>query len=156
MYKLWYETFGMIFFVLIWSATRMVFNISNFTTYGLKLVSFLTDNGKLFPIVMIQKWQYRVGNLSIWWFQASKSGVLVFVWHFCIWTLVRNHRSVFWTCHHGSSMTCGAFGTNESCHIPAKNASKIRSMCLELQFSQPRWRWVSAATIASDRYVWSC
>ena len=32
----------------------------------------------------------------------------------------------------------------------------IRSMCLELQFSRPRWRWVSAATIASDRYVWSC
>ena len=29
----------------------------------------------------------------------------------------------------------------------------IRSMCLELQFSRPRWRWVSAATIASDRYV---
>ena len=32
----------------------------------------------------------------------------------------------------------------------------IDSMCLELQFSRPRWRWVSAATIASDRYVWSC
>ena len=32
----------------------------------------------------------------------------------------------------------------------------ISSMCLELQFSRPRWRWVSAATIASDRYVWSC
>ena len=31
--------------------------------------------------------------------------------------------------------------------------SRIRSMCLELQFSRPRWRWVSAATIASDRYV---
>ena len=30
---------------------------------------------------------------------------------------------------------------------------RIRSMCLELQFSRPRWRWVSAATIASDRYV---
>ena len=30
---------------------------------------------------------------------------------------------------------------------------QIRSMCLELQFSRPRWRWVSAATIASDRYV---
>ena len=29
----------------------------------------------------------------------------------------------------------------------------IRSMCLELQFSRPRWRWVSAATMASDRYV---
>ena len=29
----------------------------------------------------------------------------------------------------------------------------IRSMCLELQFSRPRWRWVSATTIASDRYV---
>ena len=29
----------------------------------------------------------------------------------------------------------------------------IRSMCLELQFSRRRWRWVSAATIASDRYV---
>ena len=33
---------------------------------------------------------------------------------------------------------------------------KIRTMCLKLQFSWPRWRWVSAATIASDRYVWSC
>ena len=32
----------------------------------------------------------------------------------------------------------------------------IRSMCLELQFSRPRWRWASAATTASDRYVWSC
>ena len=31
----------------------------------------------------------------------------------------------------------------------------IRSMCLELQFSRPRWRCVSAATVASDRYVWS-
>ena len=29
----------------------------------------------------------------------------------------------------------------------------INYMCLELQFSRPRWRWVSAATIASDRYV---
>ena len=34
-----------------------------------------------------------------------------------------------------------------------KKSQKIRSMCLELQFSRPRWRWVSAATIASDRYV---
>ena len=33
------------------------------------------------------------------------------------------------------------------------NFFRIRSMCLELQFSRPRWRWVSAATIASDRYV---
>ena len=32
-------------------------------------------------------------------------------------------------------------------------AVSINSMCLELQFSRPRWRWVSAATIASDRYV---
>ena len=35
--------------------------------------------------------------------------------------------------------------------ISKKNS--IDSMCLELQFSRPRWRWVSAATIASDRYV---
>ena len=35
----------------------------------------------------------------------------------------------------------------------SSNNAGIRSMCLELQFSRPRWRWVSAATIASDRYV---
>ena len=35
--------------------------------------------------------------------------------------------------------------------ISKKNS--IDSMCLKLQFSRPRWRWVSAATIASDRYV---
>ena len=35
--------------------------------------------------------------------------------------------------------------------ISKKNS--IDSMCLELQFSRPRWRWVSAATIAADCYV---
>ena len=34
-----------------------------------------------------------------------------------------------------------------------RKSQKISSMCLELQFPRPRWRWVSAATIASDRYV---
>ena len=34
-----------------------------------------------------------------------------------------------------------------------KISGKKTKMCLELQFSRPRWRWVSAATIASDRYV---
>ena len=41
----------------------------------------------------------------------------------------------------------------EGMYIQYKNNYDISSMCLELQFSRPRWRWVSAATIASDRYV---
>ena len=42
----------------------------------------------------------------------------------------------------------------EKNRVPNKreNIDVIRSMCLALQFSRPRWRWVSAATIASDRF----
>ena len=39
------------------------------------------------------------------------------------------------------------------CYLTSSEVRRIRSMYLELQFSRPRWRWVSAATIASDRYV---
>ena len=55
--------------------------------------------------------------------------------------------------HDGRWLIVDANLRKEKLGIDLAMHNAISSMCLELQFSRPRWRWVSAATIASDRYV---